>query len=159
MSYSLVIHCQALCFNRVPGHLVDTYTIYTAVYYLPLLSIPFHQNICFCSVLCSDKSSSLQTVQHLIYPAYMRRPIKCRTHIIQIIMSIQKFILAMKKIETDFRTQIYFRMSFRTSFSSNKNYTIGSTRTINSRSTSIFHDLQRLDILRFTSLNDSQHHR
>ena len=50
-------------------------------------------------------------------------------------MSIQKFILAMKKIETDFRTQIYFRMSFRTSFSSNKNYTIGSTRTIVTRIT------------------------
>lgn len=30
-------------------------------------------------------------------------------------MSIQKLILAMEKIETDFRTQIYFRMSFRTS--------------------------------------------
>ena len=43
-------------------------------------------------------------------------------------MSIQKLILAMKKIETDFRTQIYFRMSFRTSFSSNKNYTIGEAR-------------------------------
>ena len=54
----------------------------------------------------------------------------------------------MEKIETDFRTQIYFRMSFRTSFSSNKNYTIRSTRTLNSCSTSIFHDLQRLDILR-----------
>ena len=63
-------------------------------------------------------------------------------------MSIQKLILAMEKIETDFRTQIYFRMSFRTSFSSNKNYTIGSTRTVNSCSTSIFHDLQRLNILR-----------
>ena len=87
----------------------------------------------------SQRTHICPTYPAIVMLAYLRCILVTHTHIVQIIFCIQIVIIITELVHTKFCLEANFAKTFLTALSSNQDYTIISTRTIDSCSTSILH--------------------